>query len=378
LRQEVARRQVFQPLYEFAHTVLLTTGVSNESVQYYASLVQVYTVYKLQRMARAITRLYLLCFASHRFRQINDTLTEAFLHLIDHYENQAKRALTEASEALHAAGRVLSLFVDGSIPGDVPFAIVQEQAFAMLDPARFPLVSDYMCNIAFDKTACEWACSTTLSPTFKRNLRHVFCDLDFAGRVEDAPLLEAVMFLQHLLRQGQSPRQTPPSTFPTTVIPKALQRYLFTAVEGKRTEKPLEVDRYEFLGYRLLRNALEAGDVYVQDSTECRRFEDDLISDTRWQEKDAVLREIGAPIVLTPIHETLTALRETLDAKFTAVNVTCQIGVHNTLPVRTVSCLAPLLVTSLACLMVVCLLWASLYRFALLEATSTVRNGWLR
>ena len=319
LRQEVARRKFFQPLYEFAHTFLSTTGLSNESVKYYASLVPFYTVYKLQRMSRAITRLYLLCFASHRFRQINDTLTEAFIHLIDQYEKQAKlaaadamqRAMTNASEHLQAAGHVLNLFVDGSTPGNTPFALVQEKAFSMLAPERFPLVSAYLRNIEFDKTAFEWSCYTTLSATFKRNLRHLFSDLVFAGRVEDAPLLGAVTFLQALLRQGQSPRQTPPSTFPITIIPKSLQRYLFTAVEGKRPEKRLEVDRYEFLVYRLLRNALEAGDVYVQDSTEFRRFEDDLISDARWQNKDAVLREIGAPILLAPIHETLAALRAT-------------------------------------------------------------------
>ena len=63
----------------------MTTGISNESVKYYASLVQFYTVYKLQRIAVAITSLYLLCFAYHRFRQINDNLIEAFIHLIDQY-----------------------------------------------------------------------------------------------------------------------------------------------------------------------------------------------------------------------------------------------------------------------------------------------------
>ena len=155
LRQEVARRQFFHPLYEFAHTFLATAGLSNESSKYYASLVKFYTVYKLQRMARATTRLYLLCFASYRFRQINDNLIEAFIHLVDQYEKQAKqaaedamqRAVTEAGEHLQAAGQVLSLFVDASIPGDAPFTVVQEQAFALLDPARFPLVTDYLRNI---------------------------------------------------------------------------------------------------------------------------------------------------------------------------------------------------------------------------------------
>src|SRR5665647_2034637 len=63
----------------------------------------------------------------------------------------------------------------------------------------------------------------------------------------------------------------------------------------------LEIDRYEFLIYRLLRKALEAGDVFVQDSTEFRRFEDNLSSDARWQDKDTILREIGLPILLAPI-----------------------------------------------------------------------------
>jgi hypothetical protein len=60
--------------------------------------------------------------------------------------------------------------------------------------------------------------------------------------------------------------------------------------------------------------------VFVRDSTAFRRFEDDLISDVRWQDKDALLREIGSPILLTPIRETLTTFHETLETKFNAVN----------------------------------------------------------
>jgi hypothetical protein len=326
LRREIERRKFFQPLHEFAKSFLAAAGISNESGKYYASLVKFYTIYKLQRMAEATARLYLLCFAYHRFRQINDNLIEAFIHLVDQYESQAKqaavdamqRALNDASENLKAAGAVLALFVDNEIPGDASFASVKEKAFALLEPERFPIVSNYMCNIEFDKVGFEWSHYTKLSSTFKRNLRQLFSNLDFAGRVKDAPLLEAVVFLQDLLRQGKSPRQTNPSLFPITIIPKSLQCYLFVKEKGKK--KRLEVDRYEFLIYRLLRNALEAGDVFVKDSIEFRRFEDDLISDARWQDKDAVLREIGAPILLTPIKETLKTLHEKLEARFDAVN----------------------------------------------------------
>jgi len=327
LRQEVVRRTFFQPLYTFGQTFLAAAGLSNESVKYYASLVQFYTVYKLQRMAAPTTRLYLLCFASHRFRQINDNLIEAFIHLIDHYEQQAKlaavlaaqQALTDASASLTAAGRVLDLFIDPAIPDSTPFSAVKQQAFSLLEPARFPLVSAYMRTIAFDKTACEWAYYGTLHHTFKLNLRHLFCALDFAGLVEDAPLLEAVVFLQDLLRQGKSPRQAKADDIPTAVMTKSVQRYMYTTA-GTHKAKRLEVDRYEFLVYRLLRNALEAGNVYVKDSNDFRSFEDDLITAARWQDKEAVLREIGAPILLTPIQDTLAAFHKELEASFTRVN----------------------------------------------------------
>ena len=311
LRREVERRKVFQPLSAFAKTFLTAAGISTESARYYASLVSFYTVYKLQRMAPRTVQLYLLCFAFYRFRQINDNLLEAFLYWVTHYEEQGKQAAeealhrvqAEATENLQAAGQALLLFVDASITGETPFAQVKEKAFSLLAPDQFSSVSDYLRRIAFDKAGFQWTYYTKLSLTFKRNLRHLFLDIPFEGRVEEAPLLEAVQFFQDLLRQGKTPRQAPDSAFPLAVIPKSLQRYLLTAEAGQ--EKRLEVDRYEFLLYRLLRNALEAGDVFLQDSNEFRRFEDDLISDERWKDKTSLLKETGAPLLLTPIEETL-------------------------------------------------------------------------
>ena len=65
--------------------------------------------------------------------------------------------------------------------------MIKEKAFALLEPEQFPLVTDYMRNIAFDKVAFEWSHYTKLSATFKRNLRQLFSGLDFAGRVDNSP-----------------------------------------------------------------------------------------------------------------------------------------------------------------------------------------------
>jgi hypothetical protein len=338
LRQEGERRRFFQPLYEFARTFLATAGLSNDSVRYYASLVEFYTVYKLQRMAAPTARLYLLCFAYHRLQEINDNLIEAFIHLVNGYERDAKlsakesvyQAKTAAAANLKAAGQVLNLFVYPSIPTYTPFGTVQEKAFTLLPREQFPSITHYMSDAEFDEAGFEWAYYVRMSHAFKVNLQHLFSALDFAGRVEDTPLLKAVNFLQTALRQGKTPLQIKASEFLLAVISKGLRRYLFSATpsDGEDQNRRLDVDRYEFLVYRLLRNALEAGNVFVGDSTQFRRFEDDLISDERWKDKDAVLREIGAPILLPPIAETLAALREELEKKFALVNQRIESGTN--------------------------------------------------
>ena len=78
----------------------------------------------------------------------------------------------EERGSLNAAGKVLNLFIDASIPDDAPFAVVKEQAFSLPGAERFPLVMNYMRSIAFDKTASEWSYYGKLSHAFKRNLRH--------------------------------------------------------------------------------------------------------------------------------------------------------------------------------------------------------------
>jgi len=147
---------------------------------------------------------------------------------------------------------------------------VKKKAFLLLDKEQFPIVAGYMRKAAFDKMAFEWAYYTTLSKTFKQNLRHLFVVLDFGGRVEDAPLIYAIDFMQDLFKRDKSPRQVSPIALPVSVIPKQFERDLYIPAENDRRSTVLDPDRYEFLIYRLLRNALEAGDVFVQKSNESR------------------------------------------------------------------------------------------------------------
>jgi len=97
-----------------------------------------------------------------------------------------------------------------------------------------------------------------------------------------------------------------------------MKRYLYAQATGKL--KRLLVDRYEFWVYRLLRNGLESGDIFCRDSVRFRSFEDDLLDDQRWQQKDKLIDEAGLIILKQSIQAHLAELGELLEARIAEVN----------------------------------------------------------
>jgi hypothetical protein len=57
-------------------------GISNDSIAYYAALVDYYTVQKLQQLTQGMARLYLLCFLLQRYQRINDNLINALIYQV--------------------------------------------------------------------------------------------------------------------------------------------------------------------------------------------------------------------------------------------------------------------------------------------------------
>ena len=120
LLREIERGQQLRALFALAERVIGQVELSAESVRYYASLVEFYTVYKLKRMDREAVRLYLLCFVHDRYQRLNDNLLGAFCSLVRRYVEEVDAATKEAiyrfklqtSEDIEQGAKVLALFVD--------------------------------------------------------------------------------------------------------------------------------------------------------------------------------------------------------------------------------------------------------------------------
>ncbi len=234
-------------------------------------------------------------------------------------------AYREASQNMGKAGQVLKLFITESIAAETPFHKVQESAFSILGRDKLSKVADQISDSAsLDENVFQWEHVGQMAPRFKRNLRSILQAIEFVSPQKDDSLIEVITFLKTAFRQGRTLGSYPLANLPVKVIPKRMERYLYEMSEDGT--KSLQVNRFEFLVYRLMRNALEAGDLYCRDSVRFRSFEDDLIDDQQWQNKHALIRQAGLPILEQPIQEHLVDLEQQLENRIAEVNQRIESG----------------------------------------------------
>ena len=326
MAREIQRGEQIAALHQRAQELLPYMQISPESVKYYASLVNFYSVFRLQQLDEKLVFIYLLCFVYHRYQQLHDNLINSFLYHMRQLTDAAKQAAKEQvyeyrleqTRDLQKAGQVLKIFTDDAIPPQTPFGEVQARAFTILGRQRLDrLANDIADDIALDETALQWEFIDGKAMQFKRRLRPVIRTVAFSATVDNDPLLETVDLMKWTFQQQKSLRHFA-DLLPTYFIPDHLRRYLYGPnVFG---QKQLLVDRYEFLVYRLLRNGLEAGDIFCHDSVRFRSFEDDLLNEQEWQRKDELIASTGLSILQQPISDHLNSLEQLLERRLVEVN----------------------------------------------------------
>ena len=164
MRNEREKRAVLEPLHHKACEILPVLNISQQNLLYYASLANFYTVYDLRKLKPGQTRLYLLCYAWIRYRQFSDNLVDAmFFHmkqLEDESRNMAKKLLAEVQEKhrreTSKIGRLLSLYVDDSVPDPTTFGEVRQRAWKIMPREALKSTAQRMSVKPAGKLAMQW------------------------------------------------------------------------------------------------------------------------------------------------------------------------------------------------------------------------------
>jgi TnpA family transposase len=302
--------------------------LSTSTKGYYASLVAYYRVGKLKRFDNWTTYLYLLCFIDQRVRKLHDILINCLLYRVRQYTDQAKEFAIQKLSSINLsnnqtavkAADVLNLLTDDQIPFDIPFGIIRQKAFQILDKAEITqFTNQILHDNGLDETEFRWKHIEKIASQFKLNLRHLLVNIAFSEIVETSDLAKAIEFLQTVFNTNQKLSSINPKKFPIGILPQKSLRY-FYRIDKKSKKKEILVNRYEFFVYQSLAKAIESGDLSCRESLKFRSFEDDLIDDETWQMKDLLIEQANLPILSHSIETHFKLLENQLEERLVAVN----------------------------------------------------------
>ncbi len=322
---EATRAKELKSLYDFCVQWLPRIEISNESIRYYAALVEYYSVYKLRRFDTPTAYFYLLCYAYHRTHTIHDNLIDALIYNVRHYEEQATfyareliyQHTSQASEDIKMTGKILEFFLSPDIDDSLSFGEIRERAFQLLAREKMVSVTTFINSTGFDEEEYQWQHLESLSGSIKKNMRQIVRAIDFKSHAEETPLIEAITFLQLNFELGRNLRRRKKTSFPIGFLTNALKKYVY----AEKTPASLIAERYEFAVYKMLRKAFESGDIFNHKTNKYRSFTDYLIPLNRWNKhKERILTELDLPTLMVPIQQTLNEFKITLEEKIQHVN----------------------------------------------------------
>jgi Transposase and inactivated derivatives, TnpA family len=324
MTREREKRATLEPLHGIAKALLPKLGISQQNLLYYASLANFYTVHDLRNLKADQTYLYLLCYAWVRYRQFSDNLVDAMAYHMKQLEDESRAAAKQIFVAEQVrrqqdtsqVGRLLSLYIDDSVPDLTPFGDVRKRAYKIMPRDTLQTTAQRMSVKPMSKMALHWQTVDGLAERIRRHLRPLYVALDFVGTDPDSPWLMALVWAKSVFAKQQRLSQRPLAECPAVTLPKRLRPYLLIFdADGKPTG--LHADRYEFWLYRQVRKRFQSGELFLDDSLQHRHFSDDLIS---MNEKAAALAQMEIPFLRQPVDAHLDALAAELHAQWLAFN----------------------------------------------------------
>jgi len=286
-----------------------------------AILANFYTVYDLRNLKPGQPRLYLLCYAWIRYRQFSDNLVDAmFFHmkqLEDESRSVAKQLMADVQEKhrreTSKIGRLLSLYVDDSVPDPTTFGEVRRRAWKIMPREAQKSTAQRMSVKPVSKLALQWLAVDGMTALIRRHLRPLYLSLDLTSVAQNSPWAEALSWIKMVFSKKQTLSQRPLEECPPETLPARLRPYLLEY--GEPTG--LNAGRYEFWLYRQIRKRFQAGEFHLNDSLRHRHLSDELVQEG---EQAAVLAEMNIPFLKKPIKTQLKALESELHRQWKAFN----------------------------------------------------------
>ncbi|OUR97978.1 hypothetical protein A9Q81_11990 [Gammaproteobacteria bacterium 42_54_T18] len=309
LDQEIRTHDTIKDVYYELKSLIDKLGLSQGNLSYYASIVHHQSLYKIRRFPEWQGLLYVACYLFFRYRETNDKLVTAFQYLVRKQNESAKASAKQSvadeleviRDKLKYAGNILRFFVDDKVSDSTTFGDIRKQAFSLISKDEISMISQHLDETDFDITHYEWLHIDKQSKKISNSIRKVFLAIDIECDLDQTALIKQLDITRSELRDEKQL-----STMDQQVIAKKDKGYLIE--DGAINDK-----RFEFYLYRRVFKLIESHRIYVSESAENKRLEDDLIPQTEWNDREVIIQKTGLSKLINPITDTLSGLTNKLE-----------------------------------------------------------------
>lgn len=286
--EEIRKLKLITPLFESSKKILNALELSTSTINYFSEILRKYDISKLKKLNKPRKFLLILSFVYHKYLKITDNLIKTYLHLMGKYSDDVKTHAKKRNEVMKVEktenskqiAQLLNLYVDDKINCSMSFSEVREKiAYHILSKEKIEKVIESIENKDFDINLYTWEEYDKKYETIKKNIRYIFENLDFKQYSNDK-FFEGVSFLQKQF----SEKNRNFSEAPTDFIKKNQKKFIFEPKEIT-LKKEVNPKRYEMLVYSTLKYKINTGDIFLDNSSDYKHLEDDLINSEQFKEK---------------------------------------------------------------------------------------------
>ena len=321
--REINTHNAINDIYPELKSLIDYLQLSHGNLNYYASIIHHQSVYKIRRNPEWQGLLYLVCYLFFRYRETNDKLVTCFSYVARKHDEASKAAskqriadeIEQVRNKLKYAGNILHYFIDEDISDSKSFGEIRELAFKQISREEVSMVSNHLTENDFDKAAYQWK-YTDQNQSKIKTLRKLFLALDI--ECDD----EHIVMKQQIATAREELKDTGiVGSIDQRIIRKHDHAYLIE--DGEPNGR-----RFEYYLYHRIYQMLDSNGIYVTESAENKRLEEDLISPTDWTDKSVLINNTGLSRMSTQIVDTLQQLGGLLSNRIETVCQNINTGVN--------------------------------------------------
>ena len=315
LAQEIKTHNTIKDVYLELKSLISKLSLSQGNLSYYASIIHHQSIYKIRRYPEWQGMLYMACYLLFRYRETNDKLVTAFQYLVRKHNEAAKfnakqriaDELEVIRDKLKYAGNILGFFVDDKLSDSMQFGEIRKEAFKLISKDEISMISQHLNENDFDKLQYEWQYTDKQSRKIANSMRKLFLAIDIETDADQSTMIKQLASARVELESNKKI-----STIDQRFILNKDKAYLIE--EGE-----VNARRFEFYLYHRIFKMMNSYKIYVNESAENKRLEDDLIPLIEWNDKDPIVEKTGLAKLINPISNTLSELTEKLQLQIKKV-----------------------------------------------------------